>query len=287
MSRFSHYILSFVLVLLGLNNYAQTYILNEDFSSASVTTPPSGWTNNTVTGTSTDLWHFDNPGNRSIGYPIIGTYAIFDSDSVSTGGGSEQVELISTILDCSGANDVLLYFDHYFAGSSGATGKVEVFDGSNWNLAKTITDSTNGVVNQLINISSFAGAVSNARVKFVWIGNADNFWAVDNIQVYAPLALDASISAISNPIMPFSAGTHNIEASLSNTGGSVITSATIKWSLDGVLQSSYSWSGNLAIGATESNIVIANHNFSPGLLQTLRVWVENPNGSQDLSLIHI
>ena len=86
--------------------------------------------------------------------------------------------------------------------------------------------------------------------------------------------------------MPFSAGTHNIEASLSNTGGSVITSATIKWSLDGVLQSSYSWSGNLAIGATESNIVIDNHNFSPGLLQTLRVWVENPNGNQDLNTLN-
>ena len=59
--------------------------------------------------------------------------------------------------------------------------------------------------------------------------------------MYAPLALDASISNISSPIMPFSAGTHNIEASLSNTGGSVITSATIKWSLDGVLQSIYSF----------------------------------------------
>jgi hypothetical protein len=84
LSRFSHYILCFVLVLFGLNNYAQTYILNEDFSSASGTTPPSGWTNNTVTGTPTDLWHFDNPGSRSIGFPIIGTYAIFDSDSVSS-----------------------------------------------------------------------------------------------------------------------------------------------------------------------------------------------------------
>ena len=142
------------------------------------------------------------------------------------------------------------------------------------------------MVNQLINISSYAGAVSNAKVKFVWTGNADNFWAVDNIQVYAPLALDAYLSAISSPIMPFSAGVQNIKASLSNTGGSVITSATIKWSLDGVLQHSYSWSGNLAVGATESNIVIDSHYFSPGLLQTLRIWVENPNGNQDLNTLN-
>jgi hypothetical protein len=29
---------------------AQTYILNEDFSSASGTTPPTGWTNTNITG---------------------------------------------------------------------------------------------------------------------------------------------------------------------------------------------------------------------------------------------
>jgi len=286
LSRFSNYILCFVLVFFGLNNYAQTYILNEDFSSASGTTPPNGWSNNTVAGTATDLWHFDNPGSRTIGFPIIGTYAIFDSDSVSSNGGDEEVELISTILDCSGALDVLLYFDHYFAGSSGATGKVEVFDGTNWVIASTITDSTNGVVNKLINISSYVSGVSNARVKFVWSGNSDNFWAVDNIQLYAPLSLDASISAISSPTLPFSAGNYNIEASLSNTGATTITSATIKWSLDGFLQSSYAWSGNLAIGETENNIVIANHNFTAGLLQTLKVWVESPNGNQDLNSLN-
>ena len=82
MSRFSHYILSFFLVLSGLNSYAQSYVLNEDFSSASGTTPPSGWSNNTVTGNPTDLWHFDNPGSRSIGFPIIGTFAIGPTTSL-------------------------------------------------------------------------------------------------------------------------------------------------------------------------------------------------------------
>ena len=83
--------------------------------------------------------------------------------------------------------------------------------------------------------------------------------------------------------MPFAAGSQNIEASLSNNGGTVLTSATIKWSLDGGLQSSYSWIGSLAVGGTESNIVISNYNFSAGIVQTLRIWVENPNGGIDLN----
>jgi hypothetical protein len=44
----------------------QTYILNEDFVTATGTTPPSDWQNNTIEGDDTDLWHFDNPGSRTI-----------------------------------------------------------------------------------------------------------------------------------------------------------------------------------------------------------------------------
>mgnify|MGYP001019683226 FL=1 len=263
------------LVNIWVVSNAQSYILNEDFSSASGTTPPTAWSNNTITGTASDLWRFDNPGNRTIGFPIIGTFAIFDSENYSSNSGAESAELVSKTLDCSGTNDVLLYFDHYFAGSNGPSGTLQIFDGTNWNIAATYTDSTNGVESKLVNISQWAANVSNAKIKFVWSGNQNNFWAVDNIQVYAPLALDASISAIDNPVMPFSAGNQNIEASLSNNGGTVLTSATIKWSLDGVLQSSFSWSGNLAVGGTESNIVIGNYNFSPGIIQTLRIWARN------------
>ena len=156
MSRFSHYILCFVLVLFGLNNHAQTYILNEDFSSASGTTPPSGWTNNTVTGTSTDLWHFDNPGSRSIGFPFIGNYAIFDCENYSYSNGSESSVLESPYIDCSISPNIFLIFDYYFAGGTNAVGNVEVFDGSSWNNVSSFSSISNSIENIKIDISSFA-----------------------------------------------------------------------------------------------------------------------------------
>mgnify|MGYP006075263193 CR=1 FL=1 len=58
-------------------------------------------------------------GSRTIGFPIIGTFAIFDSENYSSNSAAESAELVSKTLDCSGANIVLLYFDHYFAGSNG------------------------------------------------------------------------------------------------------------------------------------------------------------------------
>lgn len=66
-----------LLCLFSQISYEQTYILNEDFSSASGTTPPTGWSNTVITGQSTDKWRFDNPGNRVINYPVIGKFAIF------------------------------------------------------------------------------------------------------------------------------------------------------------------------------------------------------------------
>ena len=77
-------------LLLSVSTQAQVYILNEDFSSAIGTTPPNGWSNLTVTGTGTDLWRFDNPGNRPINYPLNGKVAIFDSQTSSGGGGGRQ-----------------------------------------------------------------------------------------------------------------------------------------------------------------------------------------------------
>ena len=59
-------------LLIAVSANAQVYILNEDFSSASGTTPPNGWSNLTVTGRATDLWRFDNPGSRTITYPLNG-----------------------------------------------------------------------------------------------------------------------------------------------------------------------------------------------------------------------
>ena len=42
------------LVNIWVVSNAQSYILNEDFSSASGTTPPTAWSNNTITGTASD-----------------------------------------------------------------------------------------------------------------------------------------------------------------------------------------------------------------------------------------
>lgn len=94
-----------------------------------------------------------------------------------------------------------------------------------------------------------------------------------------PVTDDAGIAAIDSPNIP-SCTTPDVWVKLINEGANALTSATINWSVNGLLQSPLAWTGNLAsFGGVSSPIWIGSHNFSPGDL--LRVWTSDPNGVVD------
>ena len=272
---------SSLFLLLTLTLFSQTYILNEDFSSASGTTPPVGWANSTIAGEAEDLWHFDNPGTRVVNYPMIGTFAIFDSEGISRNQMPENVVLETPFFDATLSSDILFSFDHYFVGGTGAIGTIEVFDGSDWNVARVYTDTTTNSEKEILDISAYAGSVPNSKIRFRWQGDSIGYWAVDNISIYTPLPTDAGITSLDDPVMPFPAGTHPIEVSLANFGANTITSTTINWSVNGVLQSPYSWTGSLSSGTKESNVDIGSYPFVSGQKTVFKIWQTDPNGETD------
>ena len=281
-------LLSFVIIalLLTVSANAQVYILNEDFSSAIGTTPPNGWSNLTVIGTGTDLWRFDNPGNRSVNYPLNGKVAIFDSQTSSGGGGAEKVSLESPFLDCSFSSNTLLYFDHQFVEGRNGKGTIEIYNGNNWVNFTSFTISTPGVKSEVFDVSALMGGITNAKFRFTWEGDSSNYWMVDNIRVLAPLSRDANLRMIDAPIMPFAAGVTPMKVTLMNEGYQTLTSATIKWTVNGVAQTPYSWAGNLPQGIEQNNIQIGTFNFPAGIIQRVKIWVESPNGLSDLNRLN-
>ena len=90
--------------LIALQAFSQMYILNEDFNGASGTTPPTGWNNILISGSTDDKWHFDNPGDRILNYPVTAPFAIFDGDSISANGEAEEVVLETPLFDASISN---------------------------------------------------------------------------------------------------------------------------------------------------------------------------------------
>ncbi|NOQ25163.1 MAG: hypothetical protein GQ564_07345, partial [Bacteroidales bacterium] len=268
-------------IFLSFSLFSQTYILNEDFSSASGTTPPSDWVNTTVSGEAEDLWHFDNPGGRVVNYPMIGTFVIFDSEFISKNQVPENVILETPYFDATISAEILFSFDHYFVGGDGASATIEIYDGSDWQVAKVYTDTTTNSEKEILNISSYAGGVPNSKIRFHWQGDSIGYWAVDNISIYTPLPTDAGITTLNAPTMPFAAGTLPIQVTLANFGANTITNTTIGWSINGVVQTSYAWTGSLSSGTKESNIDIGSYSFISGQKTVFEIWQENPNGEDD------
>ena len=89
--------------------------------------------------------------------------------------------------------------------------------------------------------------------------------------------VDAGISQIDPPGVP---GTQNIVVYLENFGTIPLTSATINYVVNSGTTQSYSWSGNLAVGATDGPITIGTGTFAYGA-QSIEAWTSNPNGGTD------
>ncbi|MCB2204964.1 T9SS type A sorting domain-containing protein [bacterium] len=94
---------------------------------------------------------------------------------------------------------------------------------------------------------------------------------------------DAGIYSIDSP-MNFCAGNEDVTVTLRNYGTNPLTSATINWSLNGVAQTPYSWTGlldTLNITTRSTQVTLANMNFQSGIPYTIAAWPTMPNGVPD------
>ncbi len=92
--------------------------------------------------------------------------------------------------------------------------------------------------------------------------------------------IDAELTAVSSPASQICGGTQNVAVTLKNNGVLTLTSATINWTVGGVAQAAYSWSGSLATGLTQ-NVVLGTYNFATLGNIAITAQVTNPNGQTD------
>ncbi len=277
----SKLILFLVFLPVSFSSLSQTYILNEDFSSAFGSLPPGQWTSTSLNSVLSDVWKFDNPGNQSLNFPIIGQFAIFDAQHYSNNNQPEESILESPVFDASIGSTIYLFFDHTFSGSGGDSGFVELFNGTSWVVVQSYISPTTNPNLEVINVSSIIGGVSNAKLRFRWIGNGSNFWAVDNISVFVPAVVDAGILAMSAPLMPFSEGIQAIKIDIRNFGASTLSNLNIAWSVNNQMQIPSLWTGSLAFTDTLSDYAIGSYSFVAGQPISLKVWLSSINGGLD------
>lgn len=167
---------------------AQTNLLDEDFSSASGSTPPAGWANNEIDPSGV-VWTFDNPGGLiNINSPIEAPFADLYSGSRGSIGTPENTALESKVFDASGiTGSIFLSFDQFFNLGLGGEYYVEVFNGTTW--VEVLSDISNAYTSepdhQFIDVTTAINYASDAQVRFRWVGNQSYYWVIDNVVVEA------------------------------------------------------------------------------------------------------
>lgn len=99
---------------------------------------------------------------------------------------------------------------------------------------------------------------------------------------------DAGIVNITSPVDKFNSyEPQQVKAVLKNFGKFFrLTSVTIRWSIDGVEQTPYYWTGNLDTSATEEVVIHPNFLFVPRAPWnpfTIKVWTTDPKGPDPIA----
>ncbi|MFC2114614.1 SBBP repeat-containing protein, partial [Bacteroidota bacterium] len=95
--------------------------------------------------------------------------------------------------------------------------------------------------------------------------------------IYSNFQYDAGVSSILSPASPFCKTTQDIKVRLYNYGLTALTSDTIRWTVNGVAQTPYVWTGSLLTG-TSTDLTISTYSFTMGTPYTIKVFPSYING---------
>jgi hypothetical protein len=147
---------------------------------------PAGWS--IVDGYSDGkTWRFDNPKNRSSTW-WTGQFAIIDSDYFGSSVTLDE-QLVTSSLDCSNYESVILKFKHYFKYYSGSLQEkcdvdIRVNAGTWQNVARWQGATASGEIN--LDISAIANGQPNVQVRWHYYdANKEWYWGIDDVEISA------------------------------------------------------------------------------------------------------
>ena len=217
---------------------ATTYI-NETFA----TEIPATWTvvNDPTTGKG---WAWDD-GNYYFS-PYGKGNACANSDAA---GGIGTTDLLSPIVDCSGASSLVLTYNYQFQQYSSAdTGYVYVFDGTDWvEVAKYSSDIS--PTSELIDVTAYKNANFQVMFRYTDGGNWSWFFNVSDVMLFELEPDDLLVTSV-GPISGIVGNSITPKANVlnfgSNTASNFDVSVVINDGANDVYTSTLTFSGTLA-----------------------------------------
>jgi gliding motility-associated-like protein len=144
------------------------------------------------------------------------------------------------------------------------------------NINPFYDSDTNLTMNQ-IQLNNNADAISGITIDI----DSTSRTANNDIgaKIFTPCVNDAGIDSIIGMIHNLSNTTMPIKGLLQNHGTATLNSVSIYFSVNGITQPAYLWSGSLVSGATVQ-VNLGNFTFSAAQ-SNLKIWTSQPNGSAD------
>ncbi|HLP50732.1 MAG TPA: Omp28-related outer membrane protein [Chitinophagales bacterium] len=269
---------------LGLQ--AQTVIYSQDFSSAGL---PVGWTNVDRTGNNATngIWkRFTSSQFQSETYS--NGYWIFLSDAQNDDNLPEDGELTSGRINCSANAKVFLRFQHwfytYFENNTNSVGYVQIStNNTTWTEVWSTTESSDNPAVVNVDLSAYAANQDSLYVRFKFTGDWDGYWAVDDIKITEPAALDVAIKSL-NVEEYVAPSNQTISGVLENLGSDPISQVTLSYTINGGAPVTQNLS-NLAIQPFDTYNFSFNTpaNLSAVQSYTIVANATSPNGGTDLN----
>jgi predicted heme/steroid binding protein len=205
-------------------------------------------------------------GNGTTDYLVfttgLGTGTTFDYNNYAWNTGSTNIASINgTVYSVSNS---ISWLSGGVGGANSIARNPEYISNTNLNITQVLLNAGQNLLSEVATDHS-----GLARTNPPTIGALE----------YRPGSNEASPFSIA-PVLPCP-GANNIQVVVRNYGEAPITSLTFNWTVNGVPQPAFNWSGSIALGVNSTPITIGTYSFSAASSYTIQVVTSSPNGNVD------
>ncbi len=279
---------------------AQTTILFQNFE-ASKTAIPAGWTQQQTAADPTNLgWQFGNSTTFNIAgtfeqnVPTHTYFGLVDDFDNNLTVATNYDTLYTPSFSCLGHSHVFVSFDlmnYVFNGYDTTTLVISTNGGKTWATVTGKALPANNFTWQdslVYDISAYAANQANVMLGFAYFDGVPNSIgypgagiAIDNVDVFAPLDYDLSLTSQNLPYLMQVGNSYKFTGALENFGGVGITSLHMNYSVNGGAAQSYTINGITGFNGLTSYNFTDNLSFTPTAVgtYTVKLWADNLNGA--------
>ncbi len=210
-----------------------------------------------------------------------GTYYMYTETS---GYNNMTAILNGPCIDLTGMSAPKMEFYYHMYGATMGTLEVQIYYGGSWLTIWSISgqqQTSNGDpwIKADINLIPYK-SVTQLRFKALTGSSYTSDMCIDDIKIWQPPDNDIGIVSIDKPNNPALTGQQAVKMTLKNFGANTVTSAQIRYEVNGVPQIPISWTGTLPAGVQIDSLTVDSFNFQAGQ-STIKAWTRMPNGVPD------